>query len=547
MGILFTKYLLSILEQQDIFFYYKKLLFVVALIVTIFVCRFLTWWWSRVKWLRLYIKVIHEKYLKKLLYIDNNAFDKIGTGNLIAIVDKWVSSWATILVTLTSNFWKIIITLTINIYFIAKNGLIYVPLFLVSLIVIVALMLYIDKQMRKWRAVRREYQREGTRKIVKLFMSKFDILQNNKINQELCKIWETSDGAVMANQHMKIYTEIFFLWPQVLVYSFIILFFYYGGTKVLNRSMTYAEFYGMVSALFLLQGMLDNVATVIKNITKDRSDVEKLWDLVDKNPQIHGMINGSDFIYNKGNIVFDNVWYAYSKNKYVIRNLSLHIHGKKRTALVWLSGAGKTTIIKLIAGYVHPIEWKILVDQQSLPTVSPKKDQISLSSYYQHIWYLTQEPSVFDGSVYENLIFALQDIPEEAIVKDIIEKAQCHFIYDLPHWLDTQIGEKWVRLSWWQRQRLAIAKIMLKNPQIVLLDEPTSALDSLSEEAVTKALDVLFENRTVIVVAHRLQTVKKADDIIVLEKGNIVERWTHNQLVAQWWQYAKMLELQSGF
>jgi ABC-type multidrug transport system fused ATPase/permease subunit len=104
-----------------------------------------------------------------------------------------------------------------------------------------------------------------------------------------------------------------------------------------------------------------------------------------------------------------------------------------------------------------------------------------------------------------------------------------------------------VRLSGWQKQRLAIAKIFLKNPEIILLDEPTSALDSFSEEAITIALDELFKWRTVIIIAHRLQTVKKSDEIIVLEKGKIVQRGNHNSLVEQWWVYAKMLELQSGF
>jgi ABC-type multidrug transport system fused ATPase/permease subunit len=120
-------------------------------------------------------------------------------------------------------------------------------------------------------------------------------------------------------------------------------------------------------------------------------------------------------------------------------------------------------------------------------------------------------------------------------------------VHDLPNWIDTEIGEHGIRLSGGQRQRLAIAKIFLKDPKIVLLDEPTSSLDSFAEEAVTEAMENLFRNRTVIIIAHRLQTVKHADDIIVIDHGNVIERGTHDQLVSKGWYYARMLELQSGF
>jgi len=124
-------------------------------------------------------------------------------------------------------------------------------------------------------------------------------------------------------------------------------------------------------------------------------------------------------------------------------------------------------------------------------------------------------------------------------VRKAIKLSKCEFIYDLPDGLKTEIGERWVRLSWGQRQRLAIAKIFLKNPEIILLDEPTSALDSFSEEAITEAMHNLFEHRTVIIIAHRLQTVKEADDIIVFDEWKIVERWTHKSLISHKGKYNK--------
>lgn len=182
---------------------------------------------------------------------------------------------------------------------------------------------------------------------------------------------------------------------------------------------------------------------------------------------------------------------------------------------------------------------KLLIDGQDIT-------DIRLDSYYPHIGYLTQEPSVFDGTIEENLLYSVKRKLQKKEVEKAIELAECQFIYDLEHGIKTEIWERWIRLSGWQKQRLAIAKIFLKDPEIILLDEPTAALDSYSEQKVAKAFEHLFEGRTVIVIAHRLQTVKSADDIIVLDKWRIVERGTHQELIKLWKKYAGMVDLQSG-
>ena len=146
-----------------------------------------------------------------------------------------------------------------------------------------------------------------------------------------------------------------------------------------------------------------------------------------------------------------------------------------------------------------------------------------------------------------------QDKNLEQTIDQVIKLSKCEFIYEFKDGLQTEIGEKWIRLSWWQRQRLAIAKIMLKNPSIILLDEPTSALDSYNEEQITQALNNLFQGKTVIIIAHRLQTVKNADEILYIAKDEeanssvVIERGTHQQLLELKWEYHTMVELQSWF
>ncbi len=143
--------------------------------------------------------------------------------------------------------------------------------------------------------------------------------------------------------------------------------------------------------------------------------------------------------------------------------------------------------------------------------------------YFSHIGYLSQDPNIFDGTIYENLTYALSYPPEEKKLKEVIAASKCEFVWSFADQLQTEIGEKGIRLSGGQKQRLAIAKIMLKSPNIILLDEPTSALDSFNEAQLTEALNNLFKDKTVIIVAHRLQTVKSADRILFIENGKVAE------------------------
>ncbi len=314
----------------------------------------------------------------------------------------------------------------------------------------------------------------------------------------------------------------------------------------------------MITLLFAytsrLRWEVQEIGDFFEDYNEQMIQIEKMREFFDTTPKIKNLHSSKQFVYKQGKIWLDHVTFGYQTDKPVLSDLSLDLYPGQKIALVWPSGWGKTTIMKIIAGFLEPLSWSVLIDEQDIRAVNPL-------SYYHHIGYLIQDPSVFDGTIRQNLLYWMANVQniqkdqihgnlntsEDSEISEILKKAQCQFVYDLPKWLDTEIGERGIRLSGWQKQRLAIAKIMLKNPEIILLDEPTSALDSFNEEEVTIALNNLFVWKTVVIIAHRLQTVKHADRILYIEEGQIAESWTHQELLNLNTRYAKMLELQTGF
>jgi ATP-binding cassette, subfamily B, bacterial len=373
-------------------------------------------------------------------------------------------------------------------------------------------------------------------------MSKFEILQNNAIKKEIkgiCKYNEEIQSLSEKIQGINVGT-----WQisRIIIASFSL----YICASFYNRAMIewitpllIAQLGAIMWLLATFTGYFNLLIDWYITFTKEIVHVEKLWDFMDKTPQIEGYDTGGKFNFKTWNYNLHNLSFSYTEKSPVLKNFSVNVMWWKKTALVWHSGSGKTTLMKLLAGYMRPTGWELLIDGQDITG-------IRLDSYYPHIGYLTQEPSVFDGTIEENLLYGVKGKANEKTIKRAIELAECQFIYELEDGIKTEIGERWIRLSGGQKQRLAIAKIFLKDPEIILLDEPTAALDSYSEEKVAKAFKHLFEWRTVIVIAHRLQTVKSADDIIVLEKWKIVERGTHKELLKLWKKYAGMVDLQSG-
>ncbi len=489
---------------------------------------------------------LSSQFFEKYLYFDNNKIESIGTGKLNSIILRWVDGWANIVHTIIPGLISDVVTIFVGFIIIFISvPVVYSVLLFVLFSVSAILMMYAQKQAQNSRTESGKIINELHKKQIQILMSKFEIFQNNKIKYELYFIEKLTTVLTQLTVRANIIIELFngtAATMMMIVQAGIYIIIGYG---VMNGDYE-------IWTLVLLSGLTMTVYKYFWSIQRTMNSynhsmisVQPFWDIIDNTPLVQENLNLPVFQFKSGNIELKNLAFAYESSKKIFSDFSLSLTGGKKYAFVGPSGWGKTTLIKLIAGYIHTTSGSVNIDEQNL-------SKISLQSYYHHIGHLTQEPNVFDGTILENLTYALseeelQSDKLQAKIDEVIKLAKCEFISEFEHGLETEIGERGVKLSGWQKQRLAIAKIMLKNPEIILLDEPTSALDSINEESITEALHNLFQGRTVIVVAHRLQTVKQADAIFYIEDGKVLEQGSHEELVSRSGKYKKMLDLQSGF
>lgn len=305
-----------------------------------------------------------------------------------------------------------------------------------------------------------------------------------------------------------------------------------------------------LGTLFMFMGLLNEIliplrllGDILPQYTRRTQHIERFLDLIEKPDAIAEPENPAKISKIKGDIAFDNISFSYGKTVqgFHLKNVSFEIPAGKTVALVGHSGSGKTTIMMLINRLVDPDTGTITIDGVDIK----KYDSQEIK---RHIGSVLQENAMYNETIAENIAYGQPDASRDEIIKAARQACADDFITRLPSGYDTTIGERGVRLSGGEKQRLAIARAILKKPEIVILDEPTSALDSMTEAKVQKGLSNLMKDKTTLVIAHRLSTVKDASMIIVLEKGKIIGQGTHAQLMKDCKRYKEMVDLQiKGF
>ena len=279
------------------------------------------------------------------------------------------------------------------------------------------------------------------------------------------------------------------------------------------------------------------MSRVIANIQKALAAADRVFDVLDLPELIQNKPNAQLLPHVKGSVSFNNVSFAYNTDEPILDDVSFSATPGQVIALVGPSGAGKSTVASLLPRFYDVTRGSIVIDGFDIRNVT-------MESLREQVGIVPQETMLFNGSVYDNILYGRLDATEEEVMAASKAANAHNFITELPNGYDTQLGDRGVNISGGQRQRIAIARAILKNPQILILDEATSALDTESERVVQEALDRLMVGRTSFVIAHRLSTIKNADKILVMEKGKIVEEGNHDELMAKDGLYAHLYQIQ---
>lgn len=311
----------------------------------------------------------------------------------------------------------------------------------------------------------------------------------------------------------------------------------YGAWLSFTLQLSYGELVGFVLYVNVLFKPIDKISAIMELYPKGMAGFKRFIELIDSEPEVQDTEAAIDVASLNGNIKFSNVTFRYDQHKSVLEHIDLNIRAGETVAFVGPSGAGKTTICSLIPRFYDVNGGAITIDGLDIRNMTKK-------SLRSQIGIVQQEVFLFTGTIRENIAYGKRNATDEEILEAARRAHLEGFIASLPDGYETQIGERGLKLSGGQKQRLAIARMLLKNPPILILDEATSALDTETEKVIQEALNELAQNRTTLIIAHRLATIRNADRIIVVTEEGIAEEGRHDELIEQGGIFANLHRVQ---
>jgi subfamily B ATP-binding cassette protein MsbA len=308
--------------------------------------------------------------------------------------------------------------------------------------------------------------------------------------------------------------------------------------KIVQNEMTQGDFLSFTLYLGFMIAPIVQMSNIGSQLTEAFAGLDRTEEIMNMDPDDDGRVRTITIGPIHGDIKFENISFAYEEGKQVLNNINFLAPAGTVTALVGTSGSGKTTIAGLVATFLNPVSGMITIDGIDL-------SKVSLSSYRSQLGVVLQDDFLFEGTIRENILFPRPDATENDLLQAVKAAHVNEFTERFEKGVDTLIGERGVKLSGGQRQRIAIARAILANPRILILDEATSNLDTESEAYIQESLRTLMHGRTTFVIAHRLSTIRQADQILVIENGEIAERGKHEELIEKKGRYFQLYTYQA--
>ena len=514
--------------------------FIIAIFISYAVLTIMDFFLKRVefRWIIKYETSILEQAKKKLLELHHSFHEKYNSGAQVSKITKGTHKLSELSWFLFNEFIPTLVQLLITFILLLYEQWLLALIFCIFIPIIISITLYASRKVQPYRQL---YHQKFEEAIGELGESITNISTVKDYGQEKHQ-FEKFNAILEQYKDIGIkrwdYTESKFFWRDLFINFGRVLTLAITASMVLKGTMSAGSLvliYTLTERAFTSSHRIGRLYSYLEDAMES---INRLANLIEEKSLVKDNPKAKSINQLQGNIEFNAVSFSYDSQKPVLKNISFSIKPKQIVAFVGRSGSGKTTIIKLLLRHYDITRGKILIDHQELKSYR-------LSDYKKRIAIVSQNVEIFNRSILENIRFANPKATREEVIQ-AAKKSHAHeFIKEFPEQYNTIVGEKGVKLSGGQKQRLSIARSFLKDPDIYIFDEATSSLDSQSEQYIQKSIFEVAGRKTTIIIAHRLSTIKKADLIIVLDKGEIKEQGTYSKLIKENGLFAKMIKLQN--
>jgi ATP-binding cassette subfamily B protein len=460
--------------------------------------------------------------MRKIARIDYRSYQDLGTGKLVQLVENGAAATRDILfgfylLALRGLVPSVVFSLLFTGIYDKSTMVLVLGGYVVAFVVLYFLLKHLRKKKEKVLAQEEDFSRFSVRGFMELVVFRI----NRRFPREIARVEALADSIAESNAQMGLINELFFTLAGYVRFGIVLGMTVFQVRQIIAGNSTVGTLVALVSFVHEATMPIADFNVRFADYKLNLVTFKRFAHFLAL-PDDANVAKGRRVEIRKGEIALRDVSFSYGENT-ILQDLTLAFEGGKSTALVGTTGSGKSTIAKLVLSLLKPDKGAISVDGQDV-------SEIDLDSYYRHVAYISQDAPVFDGTLRENLVFD-SEIPDKEVLTVLGKVSLKELVESWPDGLDAEIGERGIKLSGGERQRLAFGRVFFQNPDVLVLDEPTSALDSATEEFVTNNMLELFQGKTTIIIAHRLQTVRNVDRILVFEGGQIIQDGVFDELV----------------